>query len=51
MKISVCIPTFNSVTYIGNHIESVLALKGVEFKVIVLSKASEDGSPGGSSSV
>jgi glycosyltransferase involved in cell wall biosynthesis len=44
MKISVCIPTFNSAVYIGECIESVLAQKGVEFEVIVFDNASADGS-------
>jgi glycosyltransferase involved in cell wall biosynthesis len=42
MKVSVCIPTFNSAAYIGNCIESVLAQQGIEFEVIVSDNASED---------
>jgi hypothetical protein len=42
MKISVCIPTFNSAAYIGECIESVLAQKGVEFEAIVFDNASQD---------
>jgi glycosyltransferase involved in cell wall biosynthesis len=43
MKVSVCIPTFNSEAYIRSCIESVLAQKGVEFEVIVFDNASQDG--------
>jgi Glycosyl transferase family 2 len=42
MKVSVCIPTFNSAAYIGDCMESVLTQKGVEFEVIVFDNASED---------
>lgn len=42
MKLSVCIPTFNSAPYIRDCIESVLAQKGVEFEVIVFDNASQD---------
>lgn len=42
MKISVCIPTFNSALYISNCLESALAQKGAEFEVIVCDNASED---------
>src|SRR5487761_1466045 len=42
MKISVCIPTFNSAGHVGECIESVLAQKSVEFEVIVFDNASED---------
>jgi glycosyltransferase involved in cell wall biosynthesis len=43
MKISVCIPTYNSAAYIRECIESALAQEGVEFEVIVFDNASEDG--------
>jgi glycosyltransferase involved in cell wall biosynthesis len=42
MKISVCIPTFNSACYVGDCIRSVLAQQGVEFEVIVFDNRSED---------
>lgn len=43
MKISVCIPTFNSELYIRDCIESVFAQRGSDFEVIVFDNASEDG--------
>lgn len=43
MKISVCIPTFNSAAYIGRCLDSVLAQKDAEFEVIVCDNASQDG--------
>jgi len=42
MKISVCIPTYNSAAYIRECIESVLAQEGVELEVIVSDNASKD---------
>jgi len=42
MKVSVCIPTFNSAAYVRECIESVLAQNGVELEVIVFDNASED---------
>ena len=42
MKVSVCIPTFDSEAYVSSCIESVLAQKGVEFEVIVFDNASQD---------
>jgi len=42
MKVSICIPTFNSAAYIGDCIESALAQKGVDFEVIVFDNASQD---------
>jgi cellulose synthase/poly-beta-1,6-N-acetylglucosamine synthase-like glycosyltransferase len=44
MKISVCVPTFNSAAYIRDCLESVLIQKGAEFELIVSDNASEDGS-------
>ncbi len=44
MKISVCIPTFNSAAHLGACIESVLAQEGAELEVIISDNASEDGS-------
>ncbi len=44
MKVSVCIPNYNSSAYIGNCIQSVLAQTGVEYEVIVFDNASDDGS-------
>ena len=42
MKVSVCIPTYNSAAYIGECLRSVLEQKGVDFEVIVFDNASED---------
>jgi glycosyltransferase involved in cell wall biosynthesis len=42
MKVSVCIPTFNSEAYLASCIESVLGQNGVEFEVIFFDNASED---------
>jgi glycosyltransferase involved in cell wall biosynthesis len=42
MKISVCIPTFNSALYVRDCIESVLAQQETDFEVIVFDNASED---------
>jgi len=42
MKITVCIPTFNSEVYIRDCIESVLAQQDVEFEIVVSDNASED---------
>ena len=42
MKVSICIPTFNSAAYIGECIESALAQKSVDFEVIVFDNASQD---------
>ena len=44
MKVSVCIPNYNSSAYVGDCIRSVLAQTGVEFEVIVFDNASDDGS-------
>lgn len=44
MKISVCIPTFNSAAYLRACLESALAQEGAEFEVIIFDNASEDGS-------
>jgi glycosyl transferase family 2 len=42
MKVSVCIPTFNSEAYVGSCLASVLAQQGVDLEVIVFDNASED---------
>ena len=44
MKVSVCIPTYNSSAYIGECIQSVLAQTGVEYEVVIFDNASNDGS-------
>jgi glycosyltransferase involved in cell wall biosynthesis len=42
MKISVCIPTYNSERYIRECIASVLEQTGVEFEVVISDNASQD---------
>jgi hypothetical protein len=42
MKVSVCIPTFNSAEYIGECMVSVLRQQDVDFELIVFDNASED---------
>src|SRR5579862_640963 len=44
LKVSVCVPNYNSSAYIGDCIQSVLAQTGVEYEVIVFDNASDDGS-------
>jgi GT2 family glycosyltransferase len=43
MKVSVCIPTYNSAAYIGECVASVLSQNSIDFEVIIFDNASDDG--------
>jgi glycosyltransferase involved in cell wall biosynthesis len=44
-KVSVCIPTYNGASYLGQAIESVLAQDFEDFEVVICDDASTDGTP------
>ena len=42
MKVSVCIPTYNSAAYLAECIQSVLAQRDVDFEIVISDNASDD---------